>query len=236
MKNIVNFSGGKNSTAMLLRMIEMNMQIDEIIFADTRMEYPELYPYIKKVEKFIDRKIIYVYGDHWDKWFYGKITRGNYKGRRRGFPFLLNPCWYMREAKINPIYKYLKKYKDKIIHYLGYTIKEEERAINLIKKLRKLEKIEYRYPLIDWKWSDKECIEYLKKKEMLCILHIRFKRLGCWCCPKQSEKSLKTLYEFYPDLWQKLKKYEQDDPLKQLNCNIKLIKLEKKWKNNPRLL
>ena len=35
MKHIVNFSGGKDSTAMLLKMIEKDMPIDEIIFCDT---------------------------------------------------------------------------------------------------------------------------------------------------------------------------------------------------------
>lgn len=30
--HIVNFSGGKDSTAMLIRMLEENMRVDEIIF------------------------------------------------------------------------------------------------------------------------------------------------------------------------------------------------------------
>ena len=32
MKHIVNFSGGKDSTAMLIRMIEEGMPIDDIVF------------------------------------------------------------------------------------------------------------------------------------------------------------------------------------------------------------
>jgi len=43
--NIVSFSGGKDSTAMLLRMIELDMSIDKIIFVDTGLEFPELYIY-----------------------------------------------------------------------------------------------------------------------------------------------------------------------------------------------
>ena len=35
-KHIVNFSGGKDSTAMLLRMLEENMQVDEIIFCNVK--------------------------------------------------------------------------------------------------------------------------------------------------------------------------------------------------------
>ena len=48
-KKIVSFSGGKDSTAMLLHMIELDMPIDMIVFADTDMEFPELYDYIDRV-------------------------------------------------------------------------------------------------------------------------------------------------------------------------------------------
>ena len=53
MKHIVSFSGGKDSTLMLLLMIEKDMPIDDSIFADTGMEFQELYDYIEKVEVWI---------------------------------------------------------------------------------------------------------------------------------------------------------------------------------------
>ena len=34
-KKIVSFSGGKDSTAMLLRLLEENYQVDDIVFFDT---------------------------------------------------------------------------------------------------------------------------------------------------------------------------------------------------------
>ena len=40
---VVSFSGGKDSTAMLLRMIELKETINEVIFCDTGMEFPEMY-------------------------------------------------------------------------------------------------------------------------------------------------------------------------------------------------
>jgi 3'-phosphoadenosine 5'-phosphosulfate sulfotransferase (PAPS reductase)/FAD synthetase len=46
-KHIVSFSGGKDSTAMLLKMIENKMKIDEIIFCDTTVEFDEMYEHIK---------------------------------------------------------------------------------------------------------------------------------------------------------------------------------------------
>ena len=51
MRHIVSFSGGKDSTAMLLMMIEKKMQIDEIIFCDTTVEFPQMIEHIDQVEE-----------------------------------------------------------------------------------------------------------------------------------------------------------------------------------------
>ena len=53
MLNVVQFSGGKDSTAMLLMMLEKNMPIDDIIFCDTGKEFPQIYEHIEKVNKYI---------------------------------------------------------------------------------------------------------------------------------------------------------------------------------------
>ena len=82
--NVISFSGGKDSTAMLLRMIELKMPIDRIIFADTTFEFPELYDYIKKIENHIGRKIEFVFpSKSFEEWFNGQITRGKRKGQRK---------------------------------------------------------------------------------------------------------------------------------------------------------
>jgi 3'-phosphoadenosine 5'-phosphosulfate sulfotransferase (PAPS reductase)/FAD synthetase len=53
LEHIVSFSGGKDSTAMLLMMLEKNMPIDEIIFCDTGKEFPQMYEHIEKVQKYV---------------------------------------------------------------------------------------------------------------------------------------------------------------------------------------
>ena len=40
---VVSFSGGKDSTALLLRLLELNEPIDEVIFCDTYKEFPQMY-------------------------------------------------------------------------------------------------------------------------------------------------------------------------------------------------
>lgn len=52
-KHIVSFSGGKDSTAMLLRMVELNMPVDIILFADTGMEFEEIYSHIESIEEYL---------------------------------------------------------------------------------------------------------------------------------------------------------------------------------------
>lgn len=55
-KSIVSFSGGKDSTAMLLMMLERGMKIDYILFCDTGMEFPQMYEHIERVNAYIGEK------------------------------------------------------------------------------------------------------------------------------------------------------------------------------------
>lgn len=50
----VSFSGGKDSTAMLLHMIELGEHIDEVINIDTGMEFPAMYDHIDKVRQIVE--------------------------------------------------------------------------------------------------------------------------------------------------------------------------------------
>ena len=80
----MSFSGGKDSTAMLLRMIEENMKIDEIIFLDTGVEFPEMYNHIKQVEEYIGRPITKLKDEHSFEYYMLEHvkTRGKNKGQK----------------------------------------------------------------------------------------------------------------------------------------------------------
>ena len=47
----VSLSGGKDSSAMLLLMIERGMPIDLVLHADTGMEFPEMYEHLQKLDE-----------------------------------------------------------------------------------------------------------------------------------------------------------------------------------------
>ena len=201
MKTTVSFSGGKDSTAMLIRMIEKGIHIDEIVFADTGFEYPELYDYIKKVERYIGRKITILKPekDLFKKWFYGKVTRGENKGKVRGFPLVAFPCWFTREAKIKPLQK-IQKGADEVC--IGIAYDEKERISTVDGNLR--------YPLVHWKWTEQDCVDYLNKKGLFNPLYVNFNRLGCWFCQKQGTNSLYVLWKNYPDLWKEMSWWDEE--------------------------
>jgi len=202
-KHIVSFSGGKDSTTMLLMMLEKGMQIDEIVFCDTKLEFPKMYVYIEKIKEYIklkyDMNITTISAeDGWDEWFYRIKKRGKYIGTIYGFPMTLR-AWCNDRIKMKPINNYYKK-QGEHIRYIGIAYDEP-------KRYKRLED-NWKAPLYEWKIKESDCIDYLKEKGLHNPLYNKFNRLGCWCCPKQSLKSLRVLYREYPDLWKKLEKYQ----------------------------
>jgi 3'-phosphoadenosine 5'-phosphosulfate sulfotransferase (PAPS reductase)/FAD synthetase len=89
MKHIVSFSGGKDSTAMLLRMLEEDMTVDEILFCDTGKDFPDMIVHIEQVKKHIkeqyNKEIITLKADKsFDYYmFEHEKSRGKNKGKKR---------------------------------------------------------------------------------------------------------------------------------------------------------
>jgi 3'-phosphoadenosine 5'-phosphosulfate sulfotransferase (PAPS reductase)/FAD synthetase len=212
---ILNYSGGKDSTALLLKLKSLNALPDKIVFADTELEFPEMYIFLEKVEKKLGISIERTKPKYsWDEWFYGKWVRGKWQGRIRGFPCVVTSCWHKRHAKQVPLDKYSK---DAEVVYVGYNADEIKRNLNGSK---------FKFPLKEYGLTAQDCIKLCKENDLLNPLYNKgFKRIGCWLCPKQNKQSLNILKRDYPDLWEKLLKYEQDSPQGfQPNFHLKMLK------------
>ena len=225
-KNIVSFSGGKDSTAMLLLMIEKNIKIDEIIFLDTGMEFPAMYQHIKQVERFIDRSITILRAEKSFEYMmleYEK-QRGKNKGQKGySWPDFRNR-WCTSYLKKQVIKKYLKKYKDyEIVEFHGIAVDE-------VKRLEKNNEKNVRYPLAEWNITEKEALEYCYNMGFNWDgLYNNFDRVSCWCCPLKNLKELKTLYLKYPIFWDKLKEWEQKT-YRKFRSDYDILDLEYKFK------
>ena len=200
--HVVSFSGGKDSTAMLLGMLERKMPIDAIIFCDTGMEFPEMYDHIDLVEKRIQRPITRLKAELSFEYYLSETPCA--KTARLGYQWS-SPLsrWCTRVLKDEPKAAYLRTVGEgrSVIEYVGLAADETRRMER--KCNRKENK---RYPLADWGMTEDDALRY-------CYdhgydwggLYRHHKRVSCWCCPLQSLRALRSLYRYHPELWRRLR-------------------------------
>ena len=208
-KHIVSWSGGKDSSAMLIRMVEEGMPIDDIVFIEVMAtptlggELPEMYEYIGKMERYIGRKITVVRSVlDFDTVFHQAYQKGQRTGTIYGFPLTCG-AWCNDRLKLRTIRKHYKTYGEHI-RYIGIAADE-------LKRLARLEAC-CRAPLAEWGMTEQDCVDFLKKREMLNPLYQKFKRLGCWFCVKQGLASLCVLRRDYPEYWAMLLEWDKESP------------------------
>lgn len=201
-KHVVSFSGGKDSTAMLLMMIERGMQVDDILFCDTGLEFPQMYKHIEAVEKYTGRKINVIKSDKTYEYYLADhiLTKGKRKGTKGyGYPSM-RIRWCTSRLKVIVIEKYLKKYAKEgfsLKQYIGIAADEQKRCK------------EHTYPLVEWGITEAQALQYCYDKGFRWDgLYDDFQRVSCYCCPLQPLKELKILWEKHPELWQKMKELD----------------------------
>ena len=226
---IVSLSGGKDSTAMLLRLIEEKRPIDRILFCDTGLEFPQMYDHLNKLEQYIGRKITRLKAEYSFEYYFLEYMpkRKNpalrqYTGNSWAGP---NNRWCTGRLKINVVNKYLKELKKNydVVEYIGIAADEPKRVKHAC------------YPLVEWGMTEKDCLDY-------CYAHgfdwgglyEIFHRVSCWCCPLQPLSELRKLYECFPELWKQLRKWD-DGTWQKFRADYSVrdlemrFELEKEW-------
>lgn len=157
MKHIVQLSGGKDSTAMLLMMLERNMPVDEILFCDTGMEFPAMYDHLQRVEQYTGRKITRLKADKPFLYYFAEHVKEKGKGKCQcgyGWPRMWIR-WCTCLMKQQPTARYLKTAGD-YIQYIGIAADEPKRHANITKNTV--------HPLYDWGITEKQALEYCYSK------------------------------------------------------------------------
>lgn len=214
--NMVSFSGGKDSTAMLLRMLEEGMQVDIILFCDTGLEFPQLYEHVKKVEQNIGRPITVVKcKDDFEYLFAEKPIKRKKKTQnaerygleRNGYSWAGPKMrWCTQVLKDAPREHFLSELKKEydIIEYVGLAADEGYR---LQRKCN--QRANMRLPLVEWGMTEADCLQYCYDRGYDWEgLYTKMKRVSCWCCPLQSLDELRVLYREFPDLWAQLRRWD----------------------------
>ena len=233
MKYVASLSFGKDSMAMLIKIKELGLPLDEVIYVDimfdddTSGETPEMASFITKAEKILKEKfnveVTHLRGVTFKEQFYKIKQRGKHIGDNYGFPYTIG-AWCNDRLKMQPIKEYMRKQKEQIIQYVGIAYDEPERY-------ERLNHETHIAPLYDLKITEKEAMEICKKYDLLSPIYKTSFRGGCWFCPKQRLSQLKWLYEEHNDLWNTLKDMEKDS-FNTFKPNTTLKDLEERFEND----
>lgn len=210
--HVVSFSGGKDSTAMLLRMIEEGYPVDIILYCDTGLEFPEMEEHIRKVEEYIGREITVIKSDK-DFMYWGtkhkKVVRSTKNPDKKpgetaigyGWPTPLRR-WCTSALKRDVIDRYFSELRKsyQIVQYVGIALDEPKRI-----------KDDRVYPLVGWGMTEADCLKYCYDRGFdWGGLYEIWDRVSCWCCPLQGLEDLRKLKTFRPKLWEQLKEMDED--------------------------
>lgn len=231
-KYIASCSFGKDSLAMIIKIKELGMPLDEVVYCDIRFddnisgEMPKMAEFIPKAEKILKDKFgitvkHLTYKRTFKEQFYTKKEKGKHIGDNYGFPYVIG-AWCNSRLKIEPIRKYLKSQTETVIQYVGIAYDEP-------KRYERLNHETHIAPLYDLKITEKEAMEICKKYDLLSPIYEDSFRGGCWFCPKQRLSQLKNLYKNYPKLWDTLKDMEKDSH-NTFRPNTTLEQLEERFK------
>lgn len=214
--HMVSFSGGKDSTAMLLHMMELGMQIDEVLYCDTWMEFPAMERHVKRIKKLVEDAGIkfvtlknpmsfkYLMLEHQPE--RRQSTQEKLGGNPKGYSWAGSRSrWCTSKLKTELLKKYKQEMNDKydVIEYVGLAVDEQYRLERESNKV-------HQHPLVDWNWTEADALKYCYDKGFDWEgLYEIFDRVSCWCCPLQPLKDLKGLWKNFPDLWNELNEMDK---------------------------
>lgn len=211
MKNVLSLSGGKDSTAMLLLMLERGEDIAAVAYFDTGWDFPEIREHIDKLEAYIGQKIVRLRPR---QSFDDMLTRLPYRARKEGLDEVGYgwPASYRRWCTAYKV-QALDAFTNALTFRYGPLAKciglaaDEEARVKRHKS--KLKYVSLRYPLVEYGVTEADALSVCKRHGFFAGgVYDHFARVSCFCCPLQGRQDLLTLYKYYPDLWQRLEEMD----------------------------
>ena len=144
--HVIALSGGKDSTALALRLAEIEPRNYIYLITPTGDELPEMLAHWEKLENLLGKKLTRITNRDLNFWIDHFQALPNWRQR-----------WRTRLLKIEPCLAYLKAL-DKPTLYVGLRADEEER------KGIYSEDVITRFPLREWGWSKSSVMLYLQQR------------------------------------------------------------------------
>ena len=183
--HVVALSGGKDSTAMALRLAEVEPREYVYICTPTGRELPEMFAHWRKISDILGKPLIPIVGGT----LFGIICEEdmipNFRAR-----------FCTRRLKIEPYAAWLCKQKasfERVVSYVGLRADEEEREGG---DYANIPGVEMKFPMREWGWGMTEVLDYLAKRSVTIP-----QRTDCDVCFFQRLSEWYRLWKYHPKEW-----------------------------------
>ena len=203
---IASVSWGKDSLAMLLRMLHDGYQLDEVVFFDTGMEFQAIYDTRDEVLPLLaDYGIKYTElrpkNPMWWSMFCRPVKkRGTNTVPKHGYGWCGGSCRWGTTEKQRALDRYAEDRNAYV--YIGIAADETKRLAKETKPYKL-------YPLADLGMTEADCLAYCQERGFNWMqegvpLYSILDRVSCWCCRNKNQKELKEIHDHLPDTWARL--------------------------------
>ena len=182
MQHVVALSGGKDSTALALWLVENEPRDYQFVCTPTGNELPEMVEHWRRLGELLGKPLL-------------PVTSGkSLQGLIREYKMLPNnrARWCTRVLKIEPYYRWLAQ-QAPAVSYVGLRADEEGRAGMAFPEAAG---IELRFPLREIGWGEAEVWAYLDKRGVAIPA-----RTDCAVCYHQTLGEWWRLLKLHPDAW-----------------------------------
>ena len=207
-RNVAHISFGKDSTCMILMLIEKKYPLDEAVFFNTGMEFEAIYHVQDMVVPYLQQMGIRYTELHPEKPFLWNMLerpvckRGTDIVHQYGYSWC-GVCRWGTSIKLNSLGKYTRD----AVNYVGLAADEEHRFMRGNLHGRCL-------PLAEWGMTEKDALNYcyslgIRWEENGIPLYDILDRVSCWFCGNKNLKELRNIRKYLPAYWERLKELQR---------------------------
>lgn len=227
MKNLsyytLSLSGGKDSLALFLKILDEGVRLDEVVTVDLGDEYQATYdtllfvasiclkerikftvlsiPEMEEYQKYREATGIEMSS------FEFMVFEHEKQNGCRGYGWCGKQRWgtAIKRQLLNGYYQSLERF---VIEYVGIAADEVWRID--IKPHKNYAKS---YPLIKWRMTEADCLEYcyqhgVQWRQSGIRLYDILDRVSCQHCQQKNLKELRNIKRYLPELWESFKEWQ----------------------------
>lgn len=215
-------SGGKDSLALFLKLLDEGIRLDEVVTVDLGDEYLAVYDTllfaasiclhegikftvltIPETEEYREYK---EEGGN-ENMFYFLAFAHKKKNGNTGYAWCGKQRWgtAIKRQLLNKYYQSLGRF---VVEYVGIALDETHRMD--IQPHKNYVKV---YPLVKWGMAERDCLDYcyrngIEWRQQGIKLYDILDRVSCQHCQQKNLKELRNIRKYLPELWESFKAWQ----------------------------